>query len=291
MWKFLKDQVCFNTDDNAGTGAGSQDGGIAGAAAEMRAAGGEGASAAQAGAGDGTAKPPAGTPDKTNQGAAGEQFEIVWNGQKVNMTRQELIDNAQRAYNVTQGEQANSKTRKELAAAYKRLEELMADAEKQRGKPPENDDDDPVTTLSKANIATRKEVAELREKALLQDWERAVTPVMQKYPDISEKALLDEFQEQVKAGEVDDNAAGLMKTAEGMANKHEDLVGKRLDALLAKEDDPRMKALKEKWIAGYVADKTKNANAGGEKGAGAAGSGADKVKSISETAAELRSAV
>jgi hypothetical protein len=74
---------------------------------------------------------------------------------------------------------------------------------------------------------------ELRTQAQLQEWEKAFNPIQQKFPDISEKSLLADFQEKVAAGEVEDTAAGLMKVAEGIANEREGLVGKRLEGLLA----------------------------------------------------------
>ena len=286
---FIKiDQDEHDAGGGAGGAGASQDGGIAGAAAEARAAGGEGP-AAQAGADINAAKPGAGQPGDTNQAAATDQHEIVWNGQKKMMTLQELKDYAQRAYNVTQGEQANSKTRKELTAQLARLEQMIAEAEK-NGKPPDESENDPLAKLSKAHEATRQELAGLREKSLVQDWERGFAPVQQKYPDISEKALFMEFQEKVQAGEVEDTVTGLMKTAEGMAAEREGIVNKRLDGLLLKSDDPRMKAYKEKLIADYVAGKLKLTNAGGENPKGAAGGKLDTESSISDVAAKLRSA-
>lgn len=279
----------FNIDQDehdAGGGAGgaeaNQPAGISEAAAGARAAEGAGAPEAQAGANIDAVKPEAGQPGQTNQAAAEEQHDIVWNGQKVKMSLQELKDNAQRAYNVTQGEQANSKTRKELAAAMKRFEDLIAEAEK-NGKQPaaeEGEQEDPVMKLS-------KEVDGLRTKALLQDWEKAFNPVQAKYPDISEKALLQEFQEKVKAGEVEDTSAGLMKTAEGISTEREGTVNKRVDALLTNTNDPRVKAFTQKVIADYVAGKLKLANAGGENPKGASGGKAEE-RSISEIAADLR---
>jgi len=280
-----EDKMLDNDQDerNAGggaSGAGSSQGdGIGAAAASLRAADPEKAPDAQAGADTHADKPAAGTEDKTNPPAAWDHDEIVWHGQKVKMTRQEIIDHAQRAYNVTQGEQANSKTRKELTEKLTQLNELIEEARKS----PDHAeaDGDPIAVL-------RKEIDELKEVRKLEAWDKYFSPVKAKHPDIPEDFLVSKFQARVLSKEVENTEEGLMKTADDISNGFSGTVDKRIEALLNDATNPKIKAHNDKVVAAYLAEKQRLANSGGEKGAGISGGAEGKVKTISETAAELR---
>lgn len=282
MWKVIRyDQDEHDAGGGAGGVATSQDGagdGIADAAAAALAGG----TADGAGAGDGAAGPKAGTDGKTSQAAAGEQFEITWEGKKIQMTRDEVINNAQRAYNVTQREQELAKTRKDYQVKLLKLDQYYADLEK-AGKPAkgadgaEPDADDPLSKVA-------GEVAELKNQLLVQSWEKSYAPVKQKYPDVSEKMLIEEFQVKIQAGEVDNSNEGLMQTAEAMAKGFDSTVETKLDKLLADPENPKIKAHNLKVIEAFVKGKKDLANAGGDKGAGGTGGKAKEAKSIDEVA-------
>lgn len=286
MWKLLNiDQDENDAGGGAGGGAASQAGGGA-AGAGAGDAGGAGASNAQAGAGQGAASQNAGTDDKTNQAAAWTQRDIVWNGQKIPVkTEEEAIALMQKGYNFTQGQQEIAKIRKDLIAKSTRFDQLLAELEKNKPAQGEGEEaDDPVKKLG-------KDVEDLRTQAQIQQWDKAFGPVKQKYPGISEKVLIVEFQDKIQAGEVEDSAEGLMKTAESLASERTGIVNRQLDELLAKADDPRITAFKQKVIADYVAGKTKLADAGGEHGGSGGAGGAEEKGSISEIAARIRAGI
>lgn len=281
MFKILMDQA-----DNGGGASGSPDGAGAGAGA--------GAAAAQAGADGGAGSQAAGTQGQNQAGADADQREIVWNGQKIKKPIAEIIGLAQQAYNITQNEQALAAERKQITQIRKdyqarllRLDQIEAELKKGNtgaggeggeGRP---DPDEPLTKIG-------GELATLKEKMALHDWERAYGPAKQKFPDISEDYLISKFGEMIRSGEVEDDAEGLMKTAEAIANGFNSTASGRLDELLANPNDPKVKEHNAKVIADYVAGKTKLADAGGDKGAGGSGGKAESVKGISEIAAELR---
>lgn len=242
------------------------------------------AAAAHAVAQADTSEPTASQPaegGETSQPSAQEQFEIVWNGQKKNMTREEVIAHAQKAYNITQREQEVARTRKDLTAKLERLDKLIEEAERRGENPEDAGPEDPVAKLS-------KEVEEMRSKAQIAEWEKAFSPIQQKFPNISEKNLLNEFTEKVKAGEAEDTSAGLMAVAEEMDKQFAGITDKRIEAVMKNPNDPRMKAYNEKLIADYVAGKVKLAHAGGEPGATSTGTKPDSKASIADIAAKLR---
>jgi len=218
---------------------------------------------------------------------AWEQDEIVWNGEKKKLSRQEIINYAQQAYNVTQKEQNLAKLTKDATDRLARIDALAAELEKNDGEGADEqapEDDEPVSQLS-------KEVQALKLKEQIRTWDNAFKPIADKYPDISEKALLAEMREKVASKEVDDNAEGLMKVAESMANEREGTVSKRLEALLKENKDPRLQAYRKKSIEDYVAGKIKLANAGGEGGGSPAGAKPQTSKSIDDVATRIRGTI
>lgn len=280
----------MNQADGGGAGSGSSDG-----AAD---AGGAGAAAAQAKADGGAGSQAAGTTDQNQAGADADQREIVWNGQKIRKPMAEIINLAQQAYNVTQIEQALAAEKKQLAQSRKdyqvRLLQMdRIEAELRAGKPGKGaeggeggegqpDPDEPLKKLE-GKFAT------LEQKQALLDWKEYYGPVKLKFPDVSEKMLVQEFEAKIQAGEVDDSVEGLMQTAEAMANGFESMVDTRLDKLLADPNNAKVKAHDTKVIADYVAGKTKLADAGGDKGAGGSGSKTKESRSIDEVADEIMS--
>lgn len=299
MRKFFTIDQAEDAAGGAGGGEGSQggDGAISQAAAV--------ALAAQESDKKEAAAQPAGEPGKTSQEAAAEQFELTHNGNKIKMTRQEVIDAAQRGYNTTQKEQEISKLKKELIAKHARANQIIEEAEK-AGKQPEGEEE-PESELNQL----KNTITGITEKLQLQEWEKALGPIHTKFPDVDELELAAKFQEKVKAGEVENTNAGLEEVATELAQHSEGKVNKKLEAVLADEknnmvtshnqkviekflanpEDPKLKAYEQKVIADYVAGKTKLSSAGGDNGKGAAagaGAGKDKVESISDVAERHR---
>lgn len=278
-------QILMDQADGDGAGSGSPEGAGDGAGA--------GAAAAQAGADGGAGSQAAGTQGANQAGADADQREIVWNGQKIKKPIAEIIGLAQQAYNVTQTEQALAAERKQLAQSRKdyqarllRLDQI--ETEYKKGKPAaggeggeggegQPDPNEPLTKIG-------GELATLKQKMALQDWERAYGPVKQKHPDISEDFLISKYGEMIRSGEVEDNSEGLMKTAEAIANGFDSTATGRLEKLLADPNNPKVKEHDAKVIADYVAGKTKLADAGGDKGAGGTGAKKVEAKSIDEVA-------
>lgn len=290
--RWLKiDQDEHDAGGGAGGGSGSQDGGDAGKG-DADAAAADTAQAEKDKGSSGSAGN-AGTPPKP----AWEKDSIVWNGQQKEFTRQEIINYAQQAFNVTQREQAASKKWKEANAQLERLEKLIADADKKGGGEGEGgggEPPDPIKELT-GKFQTLEQRQEKRE--LRQQWNEAFLPIKQKFPGIDEDKVNDSFTEKVKSGEVEDTERGLMTAAEEVAKaeaaEKKTAEDKQIEALLTKADNPRLKAFKEKAIADYVADKAKNKNAGGDSGAGGGGGGQAKkdAGSISEIAAKIRESI
>ena len=285
MSKILMDQA-----DNGGGASGSPEGAADGAGA--------GAAGGAGGADGGTGSQAAGTQGQHQAGADADQIEIVYNGQKMRKTRGEVIALAQQGYDYTQKSQSLAEEKKQIAQSRKdyqarllRLDQI--EAEMKAGKTDKNgeggegqpDPNEPVKQLDGKLTA-------LEQKMLVRDWEQLYYgPVKHKFPDISEDFLVSKFGEMIKAGEVDDTAEGLMKTAEAIANGFESSATSRLDKLLADPENPKIKAHNAKVIADYVANKTKLADAGGDKGAGGTGAKAKGVESISEVAARVRAGI
>lgn len=295
---FNIDQDENDAGGGAGGGSGSQDGGDAGKGDADAAA----AAAAQAEKDKGSSGSAGndGTPPKP----AWEKDSIVWNGQQKELTRQEIINYAQQAFNVTQREQAASKKWKEasakdanVTARLEYLEKLIADADKKGGDGEDDgqqDPPDPIKELT-GKFQTLEQRQEKRE--LRQQWNEAFLPIKQKFPGIDEDKVNDSFTEKVKSGEVEDSERGLMTAAEEVAKadaaEKKTAEDKQIETLLTKADDPRLKAFIDKEIAKYVADKAKNKNAGGDSGAGGGGGGQAKkdAGSISEIAAKIRESI
>lgn len=290
MWKWLKlDQDEHDGGGGAGGGAASQAGGSAGAGV----ADGQ-RPPAGAGAGAGSSSP-AGTDGKTSQKSAWEKDTIVWNGQQKELTREEIINYAQQAFNVTQREQAASMKWKEATTQLARLEKLIADADKknggeERGQGQNDGEEDPVKALT-AKYTNLEQTMEQRER--LREWKDLCVPIKQKFPEIDDGALSDLFLEKLEGGLVENSEAGLMSVAAELAAKatseRTERETKLLEKALANSEDPRVKAHNERVIADYVAGKTKLAGSGGEHGGGGAGgSGGNETRTISEIAASLR---
>lgn len=272
MHKFLNIDQAEAGDE--GAGGGSQEGaeGAAGAAG----AGTDGGTVDQGAAGGETSSKP-----------AWEQDEIVWNGEKKKFSRQEIINFAQQAYNVTQKEQSLAKLTKDAQERLARIDALMAEAEgagKEGEGEGEGEADEPIGKLS-------KEVEALRLKEQIREWDAAVAPIIAKNPEISEKKLLAEFRDRVASKEVDDTAEGLAKTAELMVSEREGTVSKRLEALLKDEKNPQLQSIREKAVKDYLDGKLKLRDAGGEGGGSPAGAKTDKPGSIDDVARKVRESI
>jgi len=283
----------FNIDQDendggggAGGGTGNQDGGGAG---EAEAA----AAAAAAAGGDGKPSGSAGNDGNTNQKPAWEKDSILWNGQQKEFTRQEIINYAQQAYNVTQREQAASKKQKEANAQLIRLEKLIEAADKKGGEGGEGGGDgeapDPIKSLT-------QQLQDLSQRELQRQWRDFFSTIKQKFPGIDEGKVNDTFLEKLEAGEVEDSEAGLMAVAievdKTLTAENTEKENKQIEKLLANSADARIKTHNAKVIAGYLADKKKLANAGGDHGPGGGGDKKDADPgSISEIATRIRKSI
>jgi len=281
----------------AGSGNGSQDGGNAG----TQDSGAE--DAAGDPAGEGAANQNGGN-DKTNPTSKAEQFELVWHGQKKVLSREEVIALAQRNYNVTQQEQKISQMRKDLITKQQAAEDLLSEIQKRQSEGGEGAGVDDKSVMEKVY----SELEGLKEKLNLQEWEKAMGPVKQKYPDINDLDLATEFQAKLKTGEVSDDENGLMEVAGEIARNQGEQNSKKMEtllsdsknktvlehndkvvkSLLANPQDARLAEYNQKVIADYIAGKLKLKDAGGEKGPGGTGT-SEKSESIAEVAARLRS--
>lgn len=262
---------------------------------------------AQPGEGEGAADPAAGTDGKP--AAAGEQFELNWNGKKIAVnSREEAVALMQKGYNVTQKEQEVSKLRKELLTKHERADRLFAELErmKQQGRPADEPGADPQEPPDKVT-QLEQQVKELRDKHLEEQWGKVYNPLATKYPDVPELELAQAFQKAMAAGEVENTADGLEQVAAKLAEGYSTQINQRLEkqlsnpesplvkahnekvvtALLADPNNPKMAEYNKKVIAAYIADKSKLTNAGGDGGKGAgAGAPTDKKLTISQVAAK-----
>lgn len=291
MWRIFKlDQ----DEDGAGNGGGgaSQTGGAGAGVAE-----GAGAPNAQAGAGSSAANQDAGK-GGSGQSSATEQFELEFDGQKGKYTRQQLIDAIRKDKDYTVKTQEVAKTRREQLARMARLDQMETEYQErlkkggkaEDGEGREGDEQpDPVKALTDRQAA-------LESKALVREWLDVYNPIAAKYPSMDEDRLRTTFLERVKLGEVEDSAAGVMKTAESVA-KEIDSEGtanedKLIDKILANPKHPKLEAFVQKKLAEFVAGKVKLAAAGGDSEKGhTADAQPGKKRDISEIAAEIRSKI
>jgi hypothetical protein len=301
----------FYTYDQAEDGGEGAAGGGSQPAADASGedAGGAGAPPAQPEAGEPAAAPAAGTDGKP--AAAGEQYELNWNGKKIAVnSREEAVALMQKGYNVTQKEQEVSKLRKELLTKHERADRLFAELErlKQEGRPAaEGEEASPQDPPDKVT-QLEQQVRELRDRHLEEQWGKIFSPIATKYPDVPELELAQEFQKALEAGDVENTAEGVEQIAAKLAENYTTQINQRLEkqlsnpesplvkahndkvvtALLADINNPKLTDYNQKVIAAYMANKMKLANAGGDGGkGGGAGAATDKKLTISEVAAKF----
>jgi len=241
-----------------------------------------GAGASQAGQGAGTQPPAGGTPGAAgaSQGGTSDVHEITINGKKEHLTLDQLKARAQQVGNITQREQELAAGRKDMAAKMARLDELLEQAEKG------NTTDDEDTEIQKLT----KEVGGLKETAAQAALDKALAPTLAKYPGLQEDEIVDNFVRRVRKGEVENSAAGIMKTAEEMISGRDTMVNSSLTKVLENPEDPRLKDYNTKLIDAYVKGKYKLSNAGGSNGggAGAAGAAGKGSGNLADIASKLR---
>lgn len=241
-----------------------------------------GAGASQPGQGAGSQQPAGGNAGAAgaNQGGSPDVHEITINGKKENLTLDQLKARAQQVGNITQREQELAAGRKDMAAKMARLDELLQQAEKG------DTTDDDETEIQKLT----KEVGGLKETAAQVALDKALAPAIAKYPGLAEDEIVDNFIRRVRKGEVENSAAGIMKTAEEMITGRDTMVNDSLSKVLANHEDPRLKDYNTKLIDAYVKGKYKLSNAGGSNGggAGAAGAAGKGSGNLADMAARLR---
>jgi hypothetical protein len=294
-------------NDGAGGGAGGAGSQAGGAAAGVAAAAGAAAAGA---AGAGEAGAAGGAAGAAGAGAAGaeEAQEYDLNGNKVKLTKAQLVAELMKAQDYTKKTQMSAAERKKYQTAATRAdqiaEEYLAELKKLRGdggEKPEPEPEDKFTTLEKRQAAIEEQINNDK-------WEKTFNPIRSKFPELDDLEVAARFSAAVKAGEAENSPAGLLAVAEVVAKEQggkrnqmletelakpdnplaKNLSQKAIDAFLKNPEDPKHKAFRDQVIADYVAGKIKLSNAGGDNGAGGGAGAAKKDENLEAVGRRIR---
>lgn len=235
-------------------GGGSPGGAPSGAPASGQPSG-AGSGDGSSGAAGGSASAGAGQP---GEGASQSEFEITVAGQKVKLTRDQVLEHASKGHDYTRKTQELADQKRRMEAEYsRRLQTELAKAlDAQRRAPAEEQEQDPL-----ADIRSRQDRIEQR----IQDekLDAALERIKGKFPNVNPKLLMIEAAERkVERFEDLDAVAAELNTA------HETERSGLLEKLLGDANNPTVSKFREKVIAEYLQKKSKDATAGGENGSG-----------------------